>query len=228
MVENIQAFLSQMETAFSTGNPSGLLILCLLAVIADIGIPIPFVLDSILILTAYHSGPLSKSALLIVAALFVGRQIGSAILYLLSRVVGKIFLDWLQRHFPSIGSRLDVFKSRLNHWAPLAVATARLTPGLLQITSVAAGAIRLRYSLFVAGITISSIIYDGILILLGFIAASSPKSSDVNFTIWLLISMLIMVCILWPLLFLVIRRRGKKENWPYRAVKPAKPANKNP
>jgi membrane protein DedA with SNARE-associated domain len=210
MVENLLSFLTQMEAAFSTGNPSGLLILCLLAVIADIGIPIPFVLDSILILTAYNSGPLSKQALLIVATLFVGRHIGSAILYLLSRLLGKVFISWLQRHFPSIGNRLEGFKSRLNHWAPLAVATARLTPGLLQITSVAAGAIRLRYSFFAAGISLSSLIYDGILILLGFIAANSPRSSDINFTVWLLIAMLIIVCVLWPLLFLVIRRMGKK------------------
>jgi membrane protein DedA with SNARE-associated domain len=124
--------------------------------------------------------------------------------------LGKAFLGWLERHFPAMCQRLENFKSRLDHWAPLAVATARLTPGLLQVTSVAAGAIHLRYSQFAAGITISSLIYDGILILLGFIAASSPRSSDANFTAWLLISMIIIVCILWPLLFFLIRRMGKK------------------
>jgi membrane protein DedA with SNARE-associated domain len=211
MVNWILSFIPRMEAAFSTGNPSGLLILFFLAVIADIGIPIPFVLDSILVLTAYHSGPLSMPVLLIVATLFVGRHIGSAILYLLSRLLGKMFLAWLGRHIPSIGNRLDSFKSRLDHWAPLAVATARLTPGLLQITSVAAGAIRLRYIDFAAGIAISSLTYDGILILLGFIAASSPRSSDLNFTIWLIFSMLIIVCVLWPLIFVLLRRTDKKK-----------------
>jgi membrane protein DedA with SNARE-associated domain len=148
--------------------------------------------------------------LLIVVMLFLGRQAGSAVLYWLSRLLGKIFLAWLQRHFPSIGIRLQAFTTKLDRWAPLAVATARLTPGLLQVTSVAAGAICLRYSHFAAGITISSLVYDGILILLGFIAASSPRSSDANFTVWLLISMVIIVCILWPLLFLLVRRMGKK------------------
>jgi membrane protein DedA with SNARE-associated domain len=214
MVDWILNFIPQMEAAFSTGNPSGLLILFFLAVIADIGIPIPFVLDSILLLTAYNSGPLSLPVLLIVAALFLGRQTGSAILYLLSRFLGKMFLNWLQRRFPVLGVRLEAFKSRLYHWAPLAVATARLTPGLLQITSVAAGAIRLRYLPFAAGITLSSLIYDGILILLGFIAASSPRSSDENFTVWLLFSMLIIVCILWPLIFVLLRRTGNKNTNP--------------
>jgi membrane protein DedA with SNARE-associated domain len=210
MVDSFQALLVQMEAAFSTGNPSGLVILFFLAVIADIGIPIPFVLDSILILASFHSGPLSLQVWLIVAMLFLGRQAGSAVLYLLSRLMGKIFLSWLQRHLPTLGRRLESFKSRLDHWAPLAVATARLTPGLLQVTSVTAGAIRLRYSQFAIGITVSSLIYDGILILLGFIAASSPRSSDANFTAWLLIAMIIIVCILWPLLFLLLRRLGRK------------------
>jgi membrane protein DedA with SNARE-associated domain len=210
MVESFQAFLLQMETAFSTGNPSGLVILFFLAIVADIGIPIPFVLDTILLLTSFHSGPLSLPVLLIVATLFAGRQTGSAVLYLLSRLLGKMFLSWLQRHIPSIGNRLEAFKSRLSHWAPLAVTTARLTPGLLQLTSVAAGAIRLRYSHFALGITFSSLIYDGILILLGFIAASSPRAADANFTVWLIIAMLIIVCILWPLLFIMVRRIGKK------------------
>ncbi|MBN1191344.1 MAG: hypothetical protein JXA46_16430 [Dehalococcoidales bacterium] len=216
MVDWILAFLTQMEQAFSTGNPSGLAILCLLAVIADIGIPIPFVLDSILVLRAYDILHDYQSAsdlvpvFLIVAALFVGRQIGSGLLYLISRVMGKVFLNWLQRHIPTVGNKLDSFKCHLNAWTPLAVCTARLTPGLLQITSVCSGAIRLNYGHFAIGITLSSLIYDGLLILLGFIAANSPRSSDINFTIWLLIAMLIIVCILWPVVFMLLSRKGRK------------------
>jgi membrane protein DedA with SNARE-associated domain len=225
MVEWIQSFLPQIDQAFNAGNPSGLLILCALAIVADIGIPIPFVLDTILILRAYDLFSRNSSDLLpllwMVVALFVGRQIGSAILYFLARLMGKVFLSWLQRHFPSIGNRLDSFKYRLNAWAPLAICTARLTPGLLQITSVCAGAIRLKYIQLITGITASSLIYDGLLILLGFIAAKGPRSSDINFTIWLLIAMLIIVCILWPLIFVMLNRKtrnsektGKDSNKP--------------
>jgi membrane protein DedA with SNARE-associated domain len=216
MTEWIQNFLPFIEQSFSTGNPSGLLILCAMAVVADVGIPIPFVLDTILILRAYDIFRQSTHdvvpLLWMVAALFLGRQIGSAVLYLLSRVLGKAFLNWLRRHFPTFSSRLDSFKCSLNAWASLAICTARLTPGLLQITSVCSGAIRLNYAHFVIGITLSSLIYDGILILLGFIAANSPRSSDINFTIWLLIAMLIIVCILWPLVFMVLSRKSRDLN----------------
>jgi membrane protein DedA with SNARE-associated domain len=129
---------------------------------------------------------------LTVLALFMGRQMGSAILYLLSRLLGKAFIRWLQRHFPALRAGLDSLGNRLSRWSLLAVVTGRLTPGLLQITSVAAGTIRLRYYQFALGIALSSIIYDGILVLLGFIAAHSPKSNDINFTFWMLIAILIL------------------------------------
>ncbi len=210
MVSSFIALLTNLEATFNPGNPSGLLILFLLAVITDIGVPIPFVLDTILILAAYHSGPLSVPVLLIVLMLFAGRQLGSGILYVLSRFLGKSFLDWVKRRVPSVGNGLDSFKSRLKRWAPLAIVTGRLTPGLLQITSVASGAVCLRYTDFAIGIALASIIYDGILILLGFIAAHSPKSDDIDFTVWMLIALVITVCILWPVIFIVVRRSSKK------------------
>ena len=199
-----------MEKLISLQNPSGLWGLFALAIVTDIGIPAPFILDTVLILTAYQSGPISMPVLLTVLALFLGRQIGSGILYLLSRLLGKAFSRWLQRHFPILREGLDSLGKRLSRWALLAVVTGRLTPGLLQITSVAAGTIRLRYYQFALGIALSSIIYDGILVLLGFIAAHSPKSQDINFTFWMLIAILIMVCILWPLIFILLRRSGRK------------------
>jgi membrane protein DedA with SNARE-associated domain len=210
LVESFSAFLSFLENLISLQNPSGLWGLFALAVITDIGIPAPFILDTVLILTSYQSGPISMPVLLTVLALFLGRQVGSGILYLLSRLLGKAFTGWLQKHFPALRQGLDSLGNRLSRWALLAVVTGRLTPGLLQITTVAAGTIRLRYYQFALGIALSSLIYDGILVLLGFIAAHSPKSRDINFTFWMLIAILIIVCILWPLIFVLLRRSGKK------------------
>ena len=213
MVTTFFHFLHYLESAFNTTNPSGLIILVSLAVITDIGIPVPFVLDTILMLTAYRvlisSHPHWTPVIMIIIMLFIGRQIGSGILYSLSRYFGEAFLNRIIKLFPSVGNGLDSFKTRLTHWASLVVVTGRLTPGLLQITSVASGAIRMRYRDFALGIAMASLIYDGILILLAFIAAHNPKSSDVNFTIWLLIAMVIIVCILWPLIFVVIQRNKK-------------------
>jgi membrane protein DedA with SNARE-associated domain len=210
MIESFFALLSNLEATFNPNNPNGLLILFFLAVVTDIGVPVPFVLDSVLLLTAYQTGPFSGPVLLIVLMLFFGRQAGSAILYLLSRLLGKVFVNWVKCHFPSMGARLDSFRDRLWRWTPLAIATGRLTPGLLQITSVVAGTIRIRYYHFAMGIAFASLIYDGLLILLSFIARHGPKSTDINFTIWLLIAMVIIVCLLWPLIFLLVQRGNKK------------------
>jgi membrane protein DedA with SNARE-associated domain len=215
MVESFFALLNNLEATFNPGNAGGLLVLFFLAAITDIGVPVPFVLDTILILTAYKVWTIPNSpwapVVLIVLMLFFGRQLGSGLLYLISRLLGgKVFSPWLKRHVPSIGNRLDSFCNRMNHFAPLAVATGRLTPGLLQITSVAAGIIPLRYLQFAFGVAVASIIYDGLLVLLAFIAAHSPRASDANFTIWLLISLIVVVCILWPLIFIFAQRSNRK------------------
>ena len=87
---------------------------------------------------------------------------------------------------------------------------------------VAAGTIRLRYSHFFLGVAAASLIYDTVLILLGVIAAYSPRAHDVNFTIWLLISLIIIVCVLWPTIFILIRRAGKKkEGHPFKISQPS-------
>jgi membrane protein DedA with SNARE-associated domain len=68
----------------------------------------------------------------------------------------------------------------------------------------------MRYKYFALGVALASLVYDGILILLAFIAAHNPKAADADFTIWLLIAMVVIVCILWPLIFVIIQRNKKK------------------
>lgn len=213
MEEFFKNLFFYLEATFMPSNPNGPLVLFLLAAITDIGIPVPFVLDSILILSAYNVMTAPHASwtpiIVIVVALFLGRQLGSGILYLLSRFLGAAFINWLKCHLPRIGNRMDSLVNRLNHWAPLTIITGRLTPGLLQVTSVAAGTIRLRFDYFVIGVALASLIYDGVLILLGFIASHSPFGTDINFTAWLLISMVVIVGILWPVIFVAARRSGK-------------------
>jgi membrane protein DedA with SNARE-associated domain len=216
MIEFFASIFNMLESAFMPSNPNGPLVLFFLAVITDIGLPVPFVLDSILILSAYRVMTVPDASwapvLVIVLALFLGRQVGSGILYMMSRYLGGAFINWLNRHFPSVGSRMEYLKRRLDHWPTLNVVTGRLTPGLLQVTSVAAGTVRLRYTYFAIGIAISSLVYDGILIFLGFIASHSPRSTDINFTLWLLVSMIIVVGILWPIIFVTANRKIKKNS----------------
>lgn len=212
MVEAFVALLSYLEAIMSPENGIGLAALFAVAVITDIGFPVPFVLETVLLLTAYNSGALSMHVLLVIIVLFLGRQAGSAILYFVSRHAGSALLNWFNRHFPTFSRRLGTRGIDLTRWAPLTIATSRMTPGLLQVTSIAAGAIRLRYYDFVLGITFASIIYDGVIILLGFITSSGPQARDTEFTIWLMISIFIVLFFLWPLCYMLIRRNNKHGN----------------
>jgi membrane protein DedA with SNARE-associated domain len=210
MLETFMAFLQNFESVFIPDNSLGLLALFILAVITDIGIPVPFVLDTLLILAAYQSGPFSIQVLTIVGVLFLGRQVGSGILYFLALLMGGKFIRWLKRCVPWVGNKMDSLGDRLHNVAPLAVVTGRLTPGLLQITSVAAGTMKLRYDRFFIGVALASLVYDAILILLGFIARNGVKSDDPNFTMWSLIMVVVVVCLLWPLTGYLIQRNNKK------------------
>ena len=208
------SLLQWLETSFVTINLLSLSILFFLALITDIGIPVPFFLDTVLLLTAYKVliNPDHNwiPVILILIMLFIGRQAGSGILYFISRHLGHRFLKRVINKFPSLGDGLESLKTRLHHWAPLAVTSGRLTPGLLQITSIASGTIHLRYSYFAAGIAMASLIYDGLIVLLAFIAAHSPKAADMDFMFWVLIATIICVSILWPVIFVVIQRNKQK------------------
>ncbi len=212
MVDAFLAFLSYLETITSPENALGLPALFAVAVVTDIGFPIPFVLETVLLLSAYSSGPLSWQVLFVLIALFLGRLAGSAILYFLSRRAGNTLLNWFSRHFPSASRRLLMHRTDFTRWAPLTIATSRLTPGLLQITSIAAGAMRIPFNDVVLGITFSTIVYDGVIILLGFITSSVPTAGDMNFTFWFMISIFIVLFFLWPLCYMLIRRNHKKRN----------------
>jgi len=209
MVEGFLTFLTYLEAMINPGNALGLLALFGVAAITDIGIPVPFLLETVLLLSAYHSGVFSMQVILIVITLFLGRLVGSTILYFLSWFLGNIFLNWIARHFPSISKRMDMRHIHNSRWVSLTIAAARLTPGLGQTTSIASGAIRLRYYHFLLGVIIASAVYDGVMILLGFIASINPRADDINFTMWSIIAIIIVLSIVWPLIFILIRRDRK-------------------
>jgi membrane protein DedA with SNARE-associated domain len=162
--------LSQLTYAVSLGNPGGLATLFLLGVLSDIGVPFFFLLETFLFFASYYVGPLSSHVLLIVIMLLVGRECGAAVLYWLSFTLGNPLISWIGKRFPRVPQDLERFRTRLSKRTVVAVTVVRLTPGLLQVPSLAAGVMRLPYWRFVAGVAISSVIYDIAFITFGFLA----------------------------------------------------------
>ena len=77
-------------------------------------------------------------------------------------------IPWISNKFPSFSERLESLNYKLARKETIAIIAGRLIPGLLYVTTLAAGSLRVKYKQFFIGVAISSLLYDGILIFIGF------------------------------------------------------------
>lgn len=184
--------------AITHGNPTALMALFFISTLTEIGVPFPFILDTILIFTGYQSGLLSLETILIMLSLMAGRAVGASAIYWLTRWIGRAFIKWVSKRFPFLQKRMEWLTNKLSRRAPIAVAIARLTPGLLTPSTVAAGVIRVRYWHLILGIAISSVVADGVLLIIGFVTGRSLDELGVKPAIWMfIVGLVILFGIIW-------------------------------
>lgn len=178
--ENLPAALAQL---LEQGNPVVFAALFAIATVIEIGVPVPLVQDTVLVLVGYEpSGRLLPLAPAVIATLTAGRVFGSSIVLWISRLLGSRFMGWLDKRAPRVMSSARSIGSRMGKRTPLTVAIIRLTPGLLTPSTVAAGLLKVRYFYFCIGVVISSVIPDiaeiayGLAIRTGFTVAGITPS----------------------------------------------------
>jgi membrane protein DedA with SNARE-associated domain len=132
-------------------------------------------------------GAFSLPVLLIIMMLLGGSLLGTSIIYWVSRLLGTRFIDWLGKRSKFLRRNLEQFQNRLGRWTIPVIVAARLTPGLMQISSVAAGTVRIRYYQVVLAIVLSFIVYDGTLIILGSLARLGLKDVGPEYAAWIVI-----------------------------------------
>jgi membrane protein DedA with SNARE-associated domain len=208
MIEWINGALSTLAASISVNNPGGLAAIFFITMSCDIGIPFPFVLDTILFFTTYELGALSLPVLLIILMIWGGRMLGTGIIYWVSRLLGPRFVNWVGRRSKFLQRNFEQFQNRLDKWTIPMVVAARLTPGLMQVSSVAAGTMRVRYYKLVLAIIISSIVYDGTLIILGTLARLELKDIGPEYSAWIVIGFVAIMAAIFLVVYL-IRRRSK-------------------
>ena len=208
MIEWINGALSTLAASISVDNPGGLAAIFFLAVSADIGIPFPFALDTIVFFTTYKMGAFSLPVLLVLLMLLGGSLLGTSIIYWVSRLLGTRFADWIGRRSKFLQRNLERFQNRLGRWTIPVIVAARLTPGLMQVSSVAAGTVRIRYYQVVLAIIFSFIVYDGTLIILGTIARLGLKDVGPQYAAWIVIGFVAIMAAIFAAVHL-IRRRSK-------------------
>ncbi|MGA8848815.1 MAG: VTT domain-containing protein [Dehalococcoidia bacterium] len=208
MIDWINGALSTLAASINVNNPGGLVAIFFITVSADIGIPFPFVLDTILFFTTYTMGALSLPVLLIILMIWGGRLLGTGIIYWVSRLLGTRFVDWVGRRSKFLQRNFEQFQNRLGRWTIPVIVAARLTPGLMQVSSVAAGTVRVRYYKLVLAIVLSSIVYDGTLIILGTLARLGLKDVGPEYSFWIVLGFVAIMAAIFVIVHL-IRRRSK-------------------
>jgi membrane protein DedA with SNARE-associated domain len=165
-MEWIDAIIDQAMAAIGQGSLAAQVSLFFIVALTEMGVPFPFILDAALVFTSYQTGIISAQVGEVFLIVFLGRQFGAAIIYWLTRLLGSAFIHWMERRFPSIPGKLATLEAKLGKQAIWAIAIARLS-SLLTVASIAAGVLRLRYYKLVLGVALSSLIFDGALIILG-------------------------------------------------------------
>jgi len=208
MIEWINGALATLAASISVDNPAGLAAIFALTIAADIGIPFPFALDTILFFTTYKMGALSWPVLLIILMLLGGSLLGTSIIYWVSRLLGKRFVDWIGRRSKLLQRNIERFQNKLGRWTIPLIVAARLTPGLMQVSSVAAGTVRIRYYQMVLAIVFSLVVYDGTLIILGTLARLGLKDVGPEYSFWIVLVFVAVMAVVFLTIHL-IRRRSK-------------------
>ena len=206
MIDWINAALATLAASISVDNPAGLVAILSITVSCDIGIPFPFVLDTILFFTTYKIGAFSWPVLLIILMLLAGRLLGTSILYWVSLLLGPRFVDWIGKRSKFLRRNLEQFQNRLGRWTIPVIVVARLTPGLMQVSSVAAGTLRVPYYQVVLAIVFSSIIYDGTLIILGTLARLGFKDVGPEYSFWIVLGLVAIMAVVFVAIHLIRRR----------------------
>ncbi len=209
MIAWINGALSALAASISVDNLAGLAAIFFIAMSCDIGIPFPFVLDTIVFFTTYKVGALSWPVLLVVVMLFSGSLLGTSIIYWVSRLLGTRFVNWIGRRSKFLQRNLEQFQNRLGRWTIPVIVAARLTPGLMQVSSVAAGTVRIPYYQVVLASVFSFIIYDGTLIILGTLARFGFRDVGPEYSAWIVLGFVAIMTAIFITVHL-IRRRSRR------------------
>jgi membrane protein DedA with SNARE-associated domain len=151
-------------------------------------------------------GAFSWPVLLIILMIWGGRLLGTGIVYWVSRLLGTRFVDWVGRRSKFLQRNFEQFQNRLDRWTVPVIVAARLTPGLMQVSSVAAGTVRVPYYQVVLAIIFSSIVYDGTLITLGTLARLGLKDVGPEYSAWIVIGFVGIMTAVFVTVHLIRRR----------------------
>jgi membrane-associated protein len=171
-------FLQNIVSFTSTLDPRMAALLFVICAVGEVGVSVPYVLESIWLLAGYNAGsgtlsPLHLAGLWLAAQ--CGRQVGAIGLYRIARFGMPSLIKFyhklhLDRFFNRIISKSGAI-SRINLSSPFSVAYGRLFG--MRIPMVMVLSMKKRPGMLALGVLLSSIIWDAAYISIGAILGST-------------------------------------------------------
>ncbi len=143
----------------------------------EAGVPLPLPGDLfIAALGAAGQARLSSFAMASIIV-FVATIGGTSILFETSRRLGQPMLMKIGRRIGFTEQRAERVERWLERRGAVAIVLGRLTPGLRIVLTVAAGALRMRRDVFMAGTAIASLLWVAIYYWLGYLLAAGASAA---------------------------------------------------
>lgn len=169
---NLDSFLSQVLEITGTFNPRISIILFLLCAVGEVGFALPYILETIWLMAGFQLAQNKLSSLDVLYIWLVaqaGRQAGNIALYY-SGVLGLIPLRKLYKKYiePRMPKKQIIPRSIVKHLtnpSPFSIAVCRLIG--LRIPAAVTMSARRRLGYLSLGVLLSSIVWDGVYLILG-------------------------------------------------------------
>jgi membrane protein DedA with SNARE-associated domain len=175
---NLESWLQQIVSFTATLDPRMVILLFLLCAIGEVGLAIPYILESIWLLVGFNIGAGEISlwhAVILWLSAQAGRQAGNMGLYYIARLgmpalIGFYHKIHLDRIFKMMTARAGAV-NRINLESPFSVAFGRMVG--LRIPMLLVMAAKKRPGMLALGVLLSSIIWDALYMAIGAIFGST-------------------------------------------------------
>lgn len=142
--------------------------LFLLLLVEEAGVPLPMPGDVVIMFAGYRASQGLIGVMEAGLAVTIAVQLGSTILYLLSRRLGHSLLFRYGRFVHLDPRKLEKAERWIQQRGPVMVLVGRLTPGLRTATSIMAGVFEVPFHQFLFYTTLSALIWSVFWLALGY------------------------------------------------------------
>jgi membrane-associated protein len=217
---NLELIFQQVFNLAGTFNPTLVVFLFLICLIGEFGASVPYLLETVWLVSGYNFGngvlPLLDLVLLWLVAQ-VGRQIGATMLYHLGRFGSMPLTRLYRKHFKaSLSDKLSEnnsipfsFLRRVNFLSPFSIALGRLFG--LRIPITLSLGVKKQLGVLLVGVVLSSLVWDGMYIFLGAVVGANVVLKPFQMILYSLIGLTILYAVGFAVRHLWKLRKYKRD-----------------